>query len=74
MTEEVRDVLKRGTVKVILQDEFPNGVSAWTALFLLAIKSDAERMIKLKATYVIGGHRDKLKYYVVHGAQTFQAS
>ena len=30
--------------------------------------------IKYKARYFIGGHRDRLQYYLFHGAQTLQAT
>ena len=46
----------------------------FTARFVLAIKSNADGQIKYKARYVIGGHRDRLKQYLVHGAQALQAS
>ena len=71
---EVRDLLKRGSFKVILKEELPDGANALTARFVLAIKSNADGEIQYKARYVIGGHRDRLKHYMVHGAQTLQAS
>ena len=71
---EVTDLLRRGTFKVILKEELPDGANALTARFVLAIKSNADGQIKYKARYVIGGHRDRLKQFLVHGAQTLQAS
>lgn len=71
---EVRDLLKRGTFKVILKEELPGGANALTARFVLSIKSSADGETKCKARYVIGGHRGILKHYMVHGAQTLQAS
>ena len=50
------------------------GANALTARFVLAIKSNADGQVKYKARYVIGGHRDRLKQYLVHGAQALQAS
>ena len=38
------------------------------------MKSNADGEIKYKARYIIGGHRDYLKHYMVHGAQTAQPS
>ena len=58
----------------MLKEELPDGANALTARFVLAIKSKADDRIKYKARYVIGGHRDKLKHFMVHGAQTMQAS
>ena len=71
---EVGDLLGRGTFKVILKEDLPDGANALTARFALAIKSNADEEIKYKARYVIGVHRDRLKHYMVHGAQTLQAS
>ena len=71
---EVRDLLKRETFKVVLKEELPDGANTLTARFVLGIKSNADGQIKYKARYVIGGHRDKLKHYMVHGAQTVQPS
>ena len=74
ISNEVRDLLRRGTFKVILKEELSDGANALTARFVLAIKSNADGQIKHKARYVIGGHRDSLKQFMVHGAQTLQAS
>ena len=74
ISSEVRDLLKRGTFKVLLKEELPDGANALTARFVLAIKSNADGKIKYKARYVIGGHRDRLKPFLVHGAQSLQAS
>ena len=57
-----------------MKEELPNGANALTARFVLAIKSNTDGQVKYKARYVIGGHRDELKQYLVHGAQTLQAS
>ena len=43
---EVRDLLHRGTFKVILREELPDGAIALTARFFLGIKSDADGKIK----------------------------
>ena len=71
--QEVRDLLNRGTFKDILKEKLPEGANALTARFVLAIKSKIDGHIKFKARYVVGGHRDKLKQFMVHGAQTLQA-
>ena len=72
--KEVRDLLQRGAFRVMLKEELPGGSNALTARFVLAIKSNADGAIKYIARYDIGGHRDKLKHFIVHGAQTLQAS
>lgn len=71
---EIRDLLKGEAFKVIFKEKILNGSNSVTARFVLAIKSYADRNIKLKACYVIGCHRDKLKHYMVYGAQILQAS
>ena len=71
---EIRDLLRRGTFKVILNEKLPDGANALTARFVLAIKSSADGDVKYKARNVIGSHRDVLKIYLVHGAQTLQGS
>ena len=72
--DEVSDLLRRGTFKVILKGELPDGANALTARFVLAIKSSIDDKIKYKARYVVGGHLDVLKNYLAHGSQTLQSS
>ena len=71
---EVRDLLRRGTFKVVLKEELPDGANALTARFVLAIKSTVDGKVKYKARYVMGGHRDRLKNFLVHDAQTVSPS
>ena len=71
---KARDLLRRGTFKMILKSELPDGANALTARFVLAIKSSVDGRINYKASYVVGGHRDLLKQCLVHGAQTLQTS
>ena len=70
----VRNLLNHGTFKVLLKDELPDGAKALTARFILGIKSNADGKIKCKARYGVGGHRDRLKHFIVHGAQTLKPS
>ena len=46
ISSEVRDLLRRGTFKVILKEELPDGANALTARFVLAIISNADSHIK----------------------------
>ena len=59
---EVQELLKRGTFKEIFRSEVPNGANVLSARFVLAIKSNADGMIKYKARYVMGGHRYQMKH------------
>lgn len=72
--DKVRDLLKCGTFKVIFDEEFLDRANVLNARFVLGIKSNAEGKIEFKASYVIAVHLDKLKLYMVHSAQTLQAS
>ncbi len=71
---EVRDLLKRAMFKFILRSELLDGANALTARFILANMSNADSEIQYKARYVVGGHRDNLQQYLVHGAQTLHGS
>ena len=74
ISNEVRELLRRGTFSAMLKTELPDGANALTARFVLTVKFHADVKTKYKARYVIGGHRDNLKHYLVHVAQTPQAS
>lgn len=71
---EICELLSRGTFKVLLQEELPDGTNALTARFILAIKQAIDGEIKYKARYVIGRHRYSLQQFIVHTAQTLQAA
>ena len=71
---EVQEFRKGETLKTILKEELLDGANVLTARFVLAIKSSADGSTKYKARYVIGGHRDKIKHCMVHGAQTLQSA
>ena len=59
--EEIRDLLRRGTFKIISREEVLDGAYVLTARFVLAIKSKKNGSARIKARYVIGVHRDILK-------------
>ena len=69
---EVQDLLRRGTFRKMRKRDIPPEANVLTARFVLAIKSDAEGHERYKARYVMGGHRDQLKLYLVHDTQTLQ--
>ncbi len=71
---EIRNLLSRGTFRVILTEEIPRCANVLRGLFVLAIKSSESGQVKFKARYVISGHRDKLKHYMVHSSKTLQFS
>ena len=67
---EIRDLIKRGTFKMLMREELPDGANALTARFVLAIKSTTDGQVKYKARHVIGGHTDKMKHYLAYYSQT----
>ena len=69
---EIKNLLERGTFKVILKEELPPDGNVLPGRFVLAIKSTDDGKINYKARYVIGGHRDKYKAFMVHSTSTMQ--
>ena len=63
---ESGDLICRGTFKVILKQEVPEGANVLTAQFVLAIKSTVDGEIKFKVRYVAEAHLDVLKDYLVY--------
>ena len=74
INSEAQGLLRRGTFKIIILTELTDGANTLTARFVLESKSNADGDIQYKARYVIGGHRDRLKHFLVHEAQILQAS
>ena len=72
--QEISNLLKRGTFKVILKEDVPKDANVLPGRFVLSIKSTEDGETKFKARYVIGGHRDKFKHFMVHSSQTMQPS
>ena len=69
---EIRSLSERGTFKVILREDIPRDGNVLSGRFVLTLKSTEDGMIKHKARYVIGGHRDKFKDLMVHSTSTLQ--
>ena len=69
---EIKGSLERGTFKVILREEVPPDGNALPGRFVLTIKSTEDGEENFKARYVIGGHRDRHKAFMVHTSQTLQ--
>ena len=70
--KEIRNLLERGTFKVILKQDIPSDAQILPGRFVLATKCTEDGEVKFKARYVIGGHRDKGKNLMVHTATTLQ--
>ena len=69
---EIRNLMERGTFKVIPRESVPPGANVLPGRFVLAIKSLDTGKVKYKARYVVGGHRDRFKHMMVHSASTLQ--
>ena len=69
---EIRDLISRGTFQAVLRTELPDGANMITTIHVLEIKSNEDKEEIYKARYVVGGHLDIMKDYLVHGAQTVQ--
>lgn len=69
---EIKSLLERGTFKLILKEEVPPDGNVLPGRFVLSMKSSIDGKIKYKTRYVIGGHRDKMKDWMVHSSTTLQ--
>lgn len=70
--KETRDLLRRKTFKAVLMEDIPPNANLIPGRFVLAVKSKLDGKVKFKARFVFGGHRDKLKEFMVHSSQTLQ--
>lgn len=70
--KETNGLLDRGVFMVILREEFlPNG-NVLPGRFVLAIKSNIDGSIKYKARYVIRGHKERMKNFILHTSTILQ--
>ena len=69
---EIKNLLERGTFRVLLKEEIPQDGNVLPGRFVLAIKSTIDGKVKYKARYVIGGHKDRMKGWMVHSSTTIQ--
>lgn len=65
-------MLKRGTFKVVLCEDVSNDANILPGRLVLNIKSTEDGQKTFKARYVIGGHFDKRKQFIVQSSQTLQ--
>lgn len=69
--KEIEGLFKRGTFKVIAVEDIPPDANVLPGRFVLAIKTN-DGVVKYKARFVIGGHRDSMKHLIVHISQNIQ--
>ncbi len=64
--KEIDGLVKNGTWRVVCYDETPKDACVLSGRFVLAIKDEGTGKEIWKARFVVQGHRDKLKKYLVH--------
>ena len=64
--------MDRGAFRVVKKKDVPANANVLTGRFVLVYKTDNNGMVKAKARYVIGGHRDRYKDLMVHSSKTLQ--
>ena len=69
---EIRDLVNGGTFRAVFRAELPDGTNLITTRHALAIKSDEDKEERYKTRYVVSGHLEIMKDYLVYGAQTIQ--
>ena len=68
----MRGLVIRDTFRAVLRTEPPDGANMITARYVLSIKLDEDNEDTYKARYVVVGHLDITKNYLINGAQTIQ--
>ena len=69
---EIKNLLNRGTFKIVSRKDIPPDANVLPDRFVVAIKTGDRGETKSKARYVVGGHRDRFKHMMVHSASTLQ--
>jgi hypothetical protein len=72
--KEITGLIDRGTFKIELRPEGVDTLNILPSRFVLAIKRGENGNEILKARFVVGGHRDRLKDDLVHIASTVRHS
>ena len=65
---EIQDLVNKGTYRIVLRTELPDDASLITARYIISIKSGEEKEERYNVKYIIGGHLDIMKDYLVRGA------
>lgn len=60
--------MDRGTFKIVPAQAIPDDANVFPARIVLTIKSDDD-VKKVKAPFVIEGHRDSTKKFIVHQSE-----
>ena len=66
--KEIEGLLKRGTFKIVVREEIPRNLNILDGRFILVIKNPNTREEIYKARFVVQGHRDRDKAFLVHAS------
>ena len=72
--KEIESLIERGTWKVVLREEIPEGSNIINGRFVMSIKDVETNKPYFKARFVAQGHRDKEKSMLVHNTTTVRQS
>ena len=72
--KEIEGLLKKGTWKVVLQEEVPKDANVLNGRFVLTIKNKDTDDELYKARFVVQGHRDRDKKFLVHDSPNLRQS
>lgn len=69
----VKGSLDRGTFMVVGKDDIPADASVFPSRLVLHLKT-GDGHVKYEARFVIGGHRDIMKNFIVHQSQIHEST
>ena len=72
--EEIASLVKRGTWKIVVQEELPEDSNIISGRFVVTIKDVETDQPYFKARFVAQGHRDKEKSSLIHNSTTVRQS
>ncbi|MEM1283154.1 MAG: reverse transcriptase domain-containing protein [Chlamydiota bacterium] len=72
--KEIEGLIRKGTWKIVLKEEVPRDANVLTSHFVITIKDVETNQPIFKARYVIHGHKDKEKDFLVHNTTNIQQS
>lgn len=70
---EISGLLERGALEIVLRSKAGENPDDVPSSFVLAIKHKHDGTTKYKVRFVIGGHRDRDKHFLVHDSATVRA-
>lgn len=72
--KEILGLIERGTFKIVLEEKMGPCPNIMPSRFVCAIKHSDDGSVRFKARFVVRGHLDKEKYFVVHNSVTLRYS